>query len=143
VEDARQAAEWLALGKYAVYILGSGNDIDEARQQGLPVKDNVGPFKEGARIAAGGTGSISVFSKAAHPNAAKLFANWWLSKEGQLTAQKADPLDQSLRIDIPNDEVRPELRRLAGVEYSFIDSQPEVVANEDEMLAYMKQVLGR
>jgi iron(III) transport system substrate-binding protein len=143
VEDARQAAEWLALGKYAIYLLGSGNDIDEAKQQGLPVKDHYGPFKEGARIAAGGTGSVSVFNHAAHPNAAKLFVNWWLSKEGQLTAQKADPLDQSLRIDIPNDDVTPETRRLPDVDYSFIDAQPEIVANEGEMLAFMKQVLGR
>jgi ABC-type glycerol-3-phosphate transport system substrate-binding protein len=109
----------------------------------LPVKDNYGPFKEGARIAAGGAGSLSLFNKAAHPNAAKLFVNWWLSKEGQLVAQKADPLDQSLRIDIPNDDVTPETRRVPGVEYSFLDSQPEIVSSEGEMLTFMKQVLGR
>jgi iron(III) transport system substrate-binding protein len=143
VEDARQAAEWLALGKYSIYLLGSGNDIDEAKQQGLPVADHYGPFKEGARIAAGGTGSVSVFNKAAHPNAAKLFVNWWLSKDGQMTAQKADPLDQSLRIDIPNDDITPETRRLPNVEYSFIDSQAEIVGSEGEMLGFMKQVLGR
>jgi iron(III) transport system substrate-binding protein len=143
VEDARQAAEWLALGKYSIYLLGSGNDIDEAKQQGLPVADHYGPFKEGARIAAGGTGSVSLFNKAAHPNAAKLFVNWWLSREGQMTAQKADPLDQSLRIDIPNDDITPETRRQPNVEYSFLDSQAEIVSNEDDMLAFMKQVLGR
>jgi iron(III) transport system substrate-binding protein len=141
--DARQATEWLALGKYSLYLLGSGTDVAEAAAQGLPVKDSYGPFKEGARIAVGGTGSLSIFNKAAHPNAAKLFTNWWLSKEGQTVAQKANPDDQSLRIDIPNDDVKPETRRLPDVEYSFIDSQPEVVSNQDEMLAFMKQVLGR
>ena len=84
-----------------------------------------------------------MFNHAAHPNAAKLFVNWWLSKEGQMTAQKADPLDQSLRIDIPNDEITPETRRLPNVDYSFIDSQAEIVSNEGEMLSFMKQVLGR
>jgi iron(III) transport system substrate-binding protein len=143
VDDARQAAEWLALGKYAIYLLGSGNDIDEAQQQGLPVKDAHGPFKEGARIAAGGTGSVSVFNKAAHPSAARLFVNWWLSKEGQIVVQKADPLDQSLRIDVPNADINPERRRLPDVDYSFIDSQAEIVSTEGEMLAFMKQVLGR
>ena len=143
VDDARQAAEWLALGKYALYVLGSGNDIDEAMGQGLPVKDNYGPFKEGARIAAGGAGSISIFNKAAHPNAAKLFVNWWLSREGQLTAMTADPLDESLRTDIPADAVKADYRRKPGVDYSFLDAQPEVVANEDEMLAFMKGVIGR
>jgi iron(III) transport system substrate-binding protein len=143
VDDARQAAEWLALGKYALYLLGSGSDISDAQDQGLPVKDNYGPFKEGARIAVGGTGSISIFAKAAHPNATKLFVNWWLSKEGQLVAQKADPLDQSLRIDIPNDDIVPETRRAADVEYSFIDAEPEIVGTEGDMLTFMKQVLGR
>jgi iron(III) transport system substrate-binding protein len=143
VDDARQATEWLALGKYSLYLLGSGSDVSDAADQGLPVKDNYGPFKEGARIAAGGTGSLSLFNKAAHPNAAKLFVNWWLSKEGQVVAQKADPLDQSLRIDIPNDDVTPETRRIPGVEYSFLDSQPEIVSSEGEMLTFMKQVLGR
>jgi iron(III) transport system substrate-binding protein len=143
VADARQAAEWLALGKYALYLLGSGSDIAEARDQGLPVRDMYGPFKEGARIAAGGTGSLSIFNRAAHPNAAKLFINWWLSREGQVVAQRSNPLDQSLRIDIPNDDIKPETRRQPGVEYSFIDARPEVVANENEMLTFMKQVLGR
>jgi iron(III) transport system substrate-binding protein len=143
VDDARQAAEWLALGKYSLYLLGSGTDISDAQDQGLPVKDTYGPFKEGARIAAGGTGSLSLFNKAAHPNAAKLFVNWWISKEGQGVAQKANPEDQSLRIDIPNDDVKPGTRRLPDVEYSFMDSQPEIVTNEGEMLAFMKQVLGR
>ena len=143
VDDARQAAEWLALGKYSLYLLGSGSDVADEAAQGLPVKDMYGPFKEGGRITAGGAGSISIFNKAAHPNAAKLFVNWWLSKEGQAVAQKANPLDQSLRNDIPNDDVTPEARRDPNTEYSFIDSQPEIVASEDGMLAFMKQVLGR
>jgi iron(III) transport system substrate-binding protein len=143
VADARQATEWLALGKYGLYLLGSGNDVAEAQEQGLPVKDMYGPFKEGARIAAGGTGTISIFNRPAHPNAAKLFVNWWLSKEGQMVVQKADPEDQSLRIDIPNDDIKPETRRLPDVEYSFIDAQAEIVSSEGEMLTFMKQVLGR
>jgi iron(III) transport system substrate-binding protein len=142
VDDARQAAEWLALGKYSLYLLGSGTDVAEAESQGLPVKDMYGPFKEGARIAVGGTGSLSLFNRAAHPNAAKLFINWWLSREGQTVAQNANPEDQSLRIDIPNDVIKTETRRKPDVEYSFIDSQPEVVSNQDEMLAFMKQVLS-
>jgi hypothetical protein len=60
-----------------------------------------------------------------------------------MTVQKADPLDQSLRIDIPNDDITPETRRQPNVEYSFLDSQAEIVSNEDDMLAFMKQVLGR
>jgi iron(III) transport system substrate-binding protein len=142
IADARQAAEALALGKYSIYLVPSGTDVTEMSDQGLPVKDLLKPLKEGARIAAGGTGSISVFNKAAHPNAAKLFINWWLSKEGQIVAQTANPVDQSLRTDIPIDMVTPEYRRQPGIDYLFMDGDPQVVGHEDDMLAFMKGVLA-
>ena len=59
---------------------------------------------------------------APHPNAARVFINWLLSREGQITAQRAlaaygsDALD-SLRIDIPKDDVPPNNRRVEGVQY--------------------------
>lgn len=142
VKDARQAADWLALGKYPIYLLNSGNDITQMASQGLPVKDFLKPLKEGARIAAGGTGSISLFDRAAHPNASKLFINWWLSKEGQAAMQKVNPEDQSLREDIPNDDVNPETRREPGVNYIFMDADPRVLGSEGEMIAFMKTVLA-
>jgi iron(III) transport system substrate-binding protein len=141
-KDARQGAEWLALGKYSIYVLGSGNDVQELKGQGLPVDDWLRPTKEGARISAGGTGTVSVFNRAAHPNASKLFINWWLSKEGQLTSQRVDPEDESLRMDIAKDMVNPEHRRDPNVEYSFMDADPRVLAGEAEMLDFMKSVLG-
>src|SRR5262249_52719075 len=140
IDDARQAAESLALGKYSVYFLQSGTDVHDLHEQGLPVQDHYGPFNEGARISSGS--SLSIFNHAAHPNAAKLFINWWLSKEGQMVVQKADPEDQSLRSDIPNDDIKPQNRRQPDVEYSFIDAQAEIVSSEGEMLTFRKQVLG-
>jgi len=138
--DARQGAEWLALGKYSLYILNAGNDVQELRDQGMPVDDMVKPVKEGARVSSGGSGTISVFNRPAHPNAAKLFVNWWLSKEGQLTAMKFNNLDDSLREDISKEDVPPKYRRQTGVEYGFTDSEPEVLAREGEMLDFMKKV---
>ena len=45
-------------------------------------------MKEGT--SAGSTGSaLAVFNKAPHPNAAKVFINWFLSREGQALSQKA------------------------------------------------------
>ena len=71
---------------------------------------------------AGEGGAISLMNKAPHPNAARVFINWLLSREGQITAQRAlaeygsDALD-SLRIDIPKDDVPPSHRRVEGVRY--------------------------
>lgn len=63
---------------------------------------------------------------APHPNAAKVFLNWLLSREGQLTMQtdyvKAGVgASNSLRIDIPPNII-PEAQRLQdGVEYLEIE----------------------
>ena len=48
-------------------------------------------WKEGASFSVGG-GTVSTPSRAPHPNAAKVFTNWYLSRRGQMALQKlADP----------------------------------------------------
>jgi iron(III) transport system substrate-binding protein len=142
VNDARQAAEGLALGKWSIFFLPGGNDITEMADQGLPVQDFVRPLKEGGQLAAGGTGTISIFNKPAHPNAAKLFLNWWLSKEGQVAAMTANPLDESLRQDVPKDMLRPEWKAVPGGNYYFTDADPHAQGNQDKMEDYMKTVMA-
>jgi len=85
---------------------------------------------------------------APHPNAAKLFVNWLLSREGQIAVQRSgntpDNSEESLRNDIPKDMVRPEVRRIDGVKYmlaekpEFMDMSPiqEIV---DKALAGRKR----
>ena len=48
------------------------------------------------------TAALSVFKPAPHPNAAKLFANWLLSRDGQLAWQE-ETKQASLRMDTPKD----------------------------------------
>jgi hypothetical protein len=60
-------------------------------------------------------------NRAPHPNAARVFINWLLSRKGQIALQKVtasgeSPSD-SLRIDIPKDDVPYLNRRLDGVKY--------------------------
>ncbi|MFN0073308.1 MAG: ABC transporter substrate-binding protein [Chloroflexota bacterium] len=140
-KDGRQGAEWLALGKYSLYFIQSGNDPRELKDQGLPVEEVVRPLKEGAWLSSGGTGTLGVFNRPAHPNATKLFVNWWLSQEGQLTAQRVNPEDESLREDISKEAVLPQYRRVPGVEYMYLDSEPETLAKEGEVQAFMKKLL--
>jgi hypothetical protein len=58
--------------------------------------------------------------KPAHPNAAKVLVNWLLSREGQIALQRdgeAAGRTDSLRIDIPKNDVHPMMRRKEGVKY--------------------------
>jgi len=103
--DRRQMVDWLAQGKYAVHVFPNSIDIERAVDQGLPVKI-VSPdvLKEGAPMSAG-WGSVMVADRAPHPNAAKVYLNWLLSKKGQ-TAWQTHAGSASLRRDIAKDGVR-------------------------------------
>lgn len=116
--DYRQGPDWLAVGKYAICFFC---DVDLLKQQGLPV-DTFGPkaFKEGGGLVQQ-FGTITLVNRAPHPNAAKVFINWLLSRQGQIALQRSlakteNPAD-SLRIDIPKDDVPMLNRRIDGINY--------------------------
>jgi iron(III) transport system substrate-binding protein len=116
--DFRQGPDWLATGKFAICFFC---DVDVLKRQGLPV-DTFGPtvFKEGGGLVQQ-FGTLALVNRAPHPNAAKVFINWLLSRRGQLALQKrtstAESPADSLRIDIPKDDVPYLNRRLEGVKY--------------------------
>ena len=136
--DFRQGPDWLATGKHAICFFC---DADQVKQQGLPV-DTFGPraFKEGGGLVQQ-FGTVALLNRAPHPNAAKVFINWLLSRSGQVALQKRtmsseSPAD-SLRIDIPKDEVALLGRRLDGIKYldtgrpEWIEMKPIIdVVNE-------------
>ncbi|HEX9454036.1 MAG TPA: extracellular solute-binding protein [Candidatus Binatia bacterium] len=120
--DRRQGLDWLATGKYPICFWCEG--VDKANSQGLPV-DTFGRMKEGAGLSAG-QATLTYVNQAPHPNAATLFINWFLSRDGQINFQKAlgkadEGSPDSLRIDIPKDDVDPKSRRIDGVKYLDTD----------------------
>ena len=116
--DFRQGPDWLAAGKYAICFFC---DADVLKQQGLPV-DTFGPhaFKEGGGLVQQ-FGTVALVNRAPHPNAAKVFINWLLSRKGQIALQKRTSVGESpadsLRVDIPKDDVPYLNRRLEGIKY--------------------------
>jgi iron(III) transport system substrate-binding protein len=117
-KNFRQMTDWLAQGKFAI-CLGC-KDSMRAKNQGLPVDDfDTDRWKEGSSFSAGG-GSMGLMNQAPHPNAAKVFVNWFLSRRGQMALQKLGDVDDpanSRRIDIPKDDIPPENRLQSGVKY--------------------------
>jgi iron(III) transport system substrate-binding protein len=116
--DFRQGPDWLATGKFAICFFC---DVDVLKQQGLPV-DTFGPrvFKEGGGLVQQ-FGTVALINRAPHPNAAKVFINWLLSRKGQIAVQnrtmRAESPADSLRTDIPKDDVPFEQRRLPDIKY--------------------------
>jgi iron(III) transport system substrate-binding protein len=128
-QELRQTTDWLANGKFAICFFCS--DIPRAKLQGLPVDQfRTAQWKESRAISSGNMGSIGLPSQGPHPNAARVFVNWLLSREGQIALQRAantpNNSEESLRTDIPKDMVRSEVRRVDGVKYLLVD-KPEYI----------------
>jgi len=75
---------------------------------------------------------LSYASNAPHPNAARVFINWFLSRNGQsiwqivMNTKVQEPSD-SMRIDIPKDNVSSAAKREEGRKYrvtGFLDPDP-------------------
>ena len=123
--NRRQGTDWLSSGKYQVCF--ACRDVERAIQQGLPVGEvDPSTLKEAASEIGGGSSSVLAFlDKAPHPNAAKVFVNWFLSRQGQIVWQRVMNKvvlegSDSMRIDIPKDDVLAEARRVAGRNYRVI-----------------------
>ena len=118
VKDFRQMTDWLAQEKFAICM--GCKDSMRAKNQGLPVDDfDTNRWKEGSSFSAGG-GSLGLMNQAPHPNAAKVFINWFLSRKGQIALQRLGDVDDpanSRRIDIPKDDLPPDARMQPGVKY--------------------------
>ncbi len=126
--NRRQVVDWVATGKYAFGLFSTG--IDDAKEQGLPVDEfKPGNFKEGALVDPT-FGAVSLLDKAPHPNAAKVLINWLLSREGQAAFQRQGSNPNSMREDIPKNDVAPGKIRIKGVEFlmttrpQWIDMSP-------------------
>jgi iron(III) transport system substrate-binding protein len=129
--DRRQGTNWLATGKFPVCFLC--RDIDKANQQGLSV-DEIAPDRlhDESTIGGGGSSVLVLINRAPHPNAAKLFINWYLSRQGQtvwqnvMNKKEVEP-SESMRTDIAKEDVLPDARRIEGRKYSvigFLDPEP-------------------
>jgi iron(III) transport system substrate-binding protein len=123
--DQRTIDDWLAAGKFAI-CLGC-REIDKAKGQGLPVDHfEMGEWKEGEPLSTGG-GSLGLMRGAPHPNAARVFINWFLSRRGQTVLQMSNDLlgaqpPYSRRIDIPKEMLPPETRLVPGRRGDFRDA---------------------
>jgi iron(III) transport system substrate-binding protein len=113
--DQRRQVEWVARGRYPMLFGGSDGVIDQLLEEG--VKAEVLPdLKELGTYISASFGSVVLINRAPHPNAAKVFINWLLSKDGQTTYSTAMG-QASRRLDVPSDHLEPYTLLKPGVRY--------------------------
>jgi len=135
--DDRQLADWLARGKFPVAIGVNDTDIAELQKLGVGAKVEPlgGKLAEAWRLSTG-WGAARLVNKSPHVNAATVYVNWLLSKEGQ-TAWATTVSRPSRRIDVPRVAgMSPE----PGIDYFDIDRE-ERVPLRDKAQEISKSVL--
>lgn len=96
--DQRQATEMLIRGGMAIATGPNDALLDDFKAAGVTVPVTTQSLSDATYIRGD---SVWLFKKAPNPNAAKLFINWLLTKEGQLTWMEKALQQNSRRADIP------------------------------------------
>jgi ABC-type Fe3+ transport system substrate-binding protein len=132
-----QATEAIMRGKADVVIGIQMSDVPQYKDAGVDV--DLRPIGADAKTAFLGFGGavLAVFTPAAHPNAAKLFANWVLTREVQDGFGKASQWD-SVRADVA--PVSPDGQRMIPGE-TYIESQKErMLERREQAMAYIREL---
>ncbi|MDP2602609.1 MAG: extracellular solute-binding protein [Deltaproteobacteria bacterium] len=97
--DRRQLVEWLVRGRYPVAIGLNEYVLVHFQKQGAG--KNIAAVEDPKTIVywASGSSGIGLFNRAPHPNAAKIYINWLLSRSGQIDWVKTQT--NSRRVDVP------------------------------------------
>lgn len=103
MRDQRLQIEWLSRGKNPIALALDPNSFAEMMGAGAPIAPVL--LKEGTYITTA-DGGLAVPKVLAHPNAAAVFINWLLSREGQRVYCKPAG-SMSLRMDVPVEGLNP------------------------------------
>ncbi len=83
LKNYRQEIDMIGQGKFPILIGGSDAVADSVIKQGVPIAIlDPRHLREGSAVNPA-AGTTAMFNRAPHPNAAKVYFNWLLSKEGQ------------------------------------------------------------
>jgi iron(III) transport system substrate-binding protein len=120
--NGRQEAEWVVQGRYPIGLALGSQDLQPFWAQGLG--KNIEPFMGDVTNLAGGPGfgAVALMDRAPHPNAAIVYLNWLLAKEGQTEYVKSGR--NSRRLDVPPSDSA--LAGKPGVHYQDIQSEDSI-----------------
>ncbi len=124
--DRRLQVEWVAKERHLITLGPSTPVVADFMRAGAPLRW-VQP-EEGTFLST--TQALSMFDKAPHPNASKVFLNWIMTRQMATEMSKAVLL-QSVREDVPTDHLDPIGVRKPGGKYvwatgeAFLIKEPE------------------
>jgi iron(III) transport system substrate-binding protein len=138
LRDDRQELDQLGQGRVSICLGCAEPSAVEMIDKGVPLVV-VGPdrMREGGQITSG-PGNVALFNRAPHPNAARVYINWLLGKEGQTEYTRATGYP-SARLDVTNEGVEPWQFPQPGywpgyTEEALLEQRPRAIAFARELL---------
>ena len=142
VKDARQGAEWVALGRFPIGMFGLTTQADWLAAEGFPIQGYLShALAEGEALTASAS-NIMVMNKAPDPHAAQLFINWVLSREGQSLFIRLGEKRDTLRNDVSNDVIEPQHRIYRDREYFVSFDNPDYVNNQKKHIETLRRIMS-
>jgi iron(III) transport system substrate-binding protein len=138
LRDYTQEIDGVAREKYSI-LIGVSDIVAEARMKdGVPIAIlDPRQIKEGSDVSPG-SGGLGFFNRAPRQNAAKVYLNWLLSKEGQEGFAKVNGYI-SARMDVPTDH-SPWRVPIPGSIKTYTQQAIDI---KDDLTALFKEAFGR
>jgi iron(III) transport system substrate-binding protein len=130
--SSSQLVEWIVRGRYPIALALDSQELEQFHAQGLG--KNIGPLDDDVYkvlTLTPGFGSVGIVDKAPHQNAAIVYVNWLLSKQGQEEWVKVPRASRRTDVVAPIPEMAPK----PG--HSYFNGYAEKYTKERQGLARM------
>lgn len=138
IRDQRLQVEWLAQGKYPLAIVPKSDLTSQFQKAGAPI--DIQNTEDGIYYLSTGGGNLAMIRDAPHPNAAKVFINWLLSKDGGIVHQQAIGRPSG-RLDVPKDSMHPLTLLPDGLKEIPAETE-EFLLREKELYPIFREIFG-
>jgi iron(III) transport system substrate-binding protein len=137
--DPRQAVQALAQGNYAALVGPDPAGVALFQKQGYALA--IAFPTDGPDVLTGGWGLVSLLNKAPHPNAAKLFINWFAGRDAQDAFQRTT-ISASLRTDVSREGLPTYIFPKPGGKYMDTYNYKFVTEERDAAFTRARELLS-
>ena len=139
--ERRQLTDWLARGTYPIVFGAQSSDVEKMIKEGFPLKE-IYAYADLPPALSGSPWMLTLINRAPHPNAARVFLNWIVSKEA-LEIYSRGETRATLRTDMDESFIPSEQIPKAGVNYFDTFDWEFTVSGKEKIRLRMKDILGR
>ena len=139
--ERRQLTDWLARGTYPISFGAHDSDVGKMKKEGFPIKELYG-FPDMPPALSGSPWQLVLMGGAPHMNAAKVFINWMLSKEGLEIYSRGEGA-VTLRTDVDESFLPAEQIPRSGINYFDTYDWEWTVSGKEKVRLRLKEILGR